>query len=302
VRVLTGLAGALALAVALAACGSSSDAGSGSDGSTTAASAASAPAAANPFARAAGAAPARVPGAPLDTVLRVPARARGRRAPLVVALHFASGTGSEMEQATRLTPEARRDGFVVAYPSASENNFWSADGDFDRVMRTIDAVQRVACVDPSRVYAVGISNGGYMSTVLACRAADRIAAVVLFAPGINGIGDCAPARPLSVLEIHGTADPIVPYRNSSGRPDEDIPAFIAAWARRDSCASRSEQQRVSAVVTHFRWPGCRGGARVEHLRLTGGKHIELLPQLRDAGVDPARTAWQFLAAHRLPAR
>ena len=235
-------------------------------------------------------------------MLRVPARARGHRAPLVVALHFASGTGSEMEQATRLTPEARRAGFVVAYPTASEGNFWSASGDFDKVLRTIDAVQRVACVDPSRVYAVGISNGGFMSSVLACRAADRIAAVGLFAPGINGIGDCTPARPLSVLEIHGTADPIVPYRNSSGQPDEDIPAFIAAWARRDGCSSRSQPQRVSATVTRFRWPGCRAGARVEHLRLTGGRHIELLPQLRDAGVDPARTAWTFLSAQRLPAR
>jgi hypothetical protein len=54
-------------------------------------------------------------------------------------------------------------------------------------------------------------------------------------------------------------------------------------------------------VTIFLWPGCGGGARVEHLRLTRGKHIELLPQLRAAGVDPARTAWAFLRTHRLPA-
>jgi poly(3-hydroxybutyrate) depolymerase len=38
-------------------------------------------------------------------------------------------------------------------------------------MRTVDAIERVACVDRSRVYAVGISNGGFMSTVLAWRAA-----------------------------------------------------------------------------------------------------------------------------------
>jgi polyhydroxybutyrate depolymerase len=298
VRALTRLAGVLLAAAAVAACGASSS-GDGA-GATTAAASASAPAAAaDPCAPGASAPPSRVSGAPLDTVLRVPARARGHRAPLVLALHFASGTGPEMEQATRLTPEARRDGFVVAYPSASEGNFWSASGDFAKVMRTVDAIERVACVDRSRVYAVGISNGGFMSTVLACRAADRIAAVTLFAPGINGVGDCSPGRAPSVLEIHGTADPIVPYRDSSGRPDADIPAFIGAWARRDGCAATSRPQRVSATVTRFRWPGCRAGARVEHLRLTGGRHIELLPQLRDAGVDPARTAWTFLSAHRL---
>jgi polyhydroxybutyrate depolymerase len=240
---------------------------------------------------------AEVPGAPLDTVLRVPARA-----PLVVALHFAGGTGSEMEQATRLMPEARREGFVVAYPTASESNFWSASGDFDRLVRTIDAVERVACVDTSRVYAVGTSNGGFMATVLACRDAHQIAAVALFAPGVSGIGECRPDGPVSVLEIHGTADTIVPYEGSSGRTDEDIFMFVASWALRNACSAQSEEERVSATVTRFRWPGCRAGTRVEHIRLTGGKHIELLPQLRDAGVDPARTAWQFLSAQRLQER
>jgi len=237
--------------------------------------------------------PAKVPGAPLDTLLRVPAKARGHRAPLILALHFASGTGAQMEQATRYTPEAARSGFAVAYPTASENNFWSIDGDLDKLAQTLDAVERVACIDRSRVYVSGISNGGFMATVLACRMAGRIAAAALFAPGVNGIGGCSPSRPISVLEVHGTSDPIVPYR--------DIPAFVAGWAKRDGCASRSAARQRSATVTIFRWPGCRGGAQVEHLRLTRGKHIELLPQLRAAGVDPARTAWTFLRPHRLPA-
>jgi polyhydroxybutyrate depolymerase len=302
-------------ALALAACGSSSS--SSSSPSTSSSSSAppartSAPAAASTSTSAATsgaaqagggcgagakAAPSTVPGAPLDTLLRVPAKARGHRAPLILALHFASGTGSQMEQATRYTPEARRAGFVVAYPTASTNNFWSADGDYDKLSETLDAVQRVACIDPSRVYVSGISNGGFMATVLICRMANRIAAAALFAPGIGGTGTCAPSRPVSVLEVHGTSDPIVPY----GGPNGEVPQFVAGWARRDGCSSRATATRRSAVVTIFRWPGCRGGAQVEHLRLTGGKHIELLPQLRTAGVDPAATAWAFLRTHRLPA-
>jgi len=286
---------ALASACAVAACGSSSSSGDAPAGqSSTRAAATGAAAQASPACAAgAKAPPAKVPGAALDTLLRVPAKARGHRAPLVLALHFASGTGSQMEQATRYTPQAARSGFAVAYPTASENNFWSIDGDLDKLARTLDAVERIACIDPSRVYVSGISNGGFMATVLACRMADRFAAAALFAPGVNGIGGCSPSRPISVLEVHGTSDPIVPYR--------DIPAFVAGWAKRDGCASRSTQQQRSATVTIFRWPGCRGGAQVQHLRLTRGKHIELLPQLRAAGVDPAGTAWTFLRAHRLPA-
>jgi polyhydroxybutyrate depolymerase len=309
------LAALAAAALALAACGSSSSSSASSPssssdppaqsaaaattGTTTAGASASASTAQASDACSAGAKapPGKVAGAPLDTLLRVPAKARGHRAPLILALHFASGTGSQMEQATRYTPEARRAGFVVAYPTASQNNFWGIGNDLDKLRQTLDAVERVACVDPSRVYVSGISNGGFMASVLMCRMADRIAAAVLFAPGIGGTGTCAPSRPVSMLEVHGTADPIVPY----GGPNGEVPQFVAGWARRDGCASRATAQRRSVVITIFRWPGCRGGAQVEHLRLTGGKHIELLPQLRAAGVDPARTAWAFLRTHRLPA-
>jgi polyhydroxybutyrate depolymerase len=297
VRLLAGLA--VAAGLAIAGCGSSSSddppAPTSAPAAATSTTSSNASAAQSSAACSAGAKtpPTKVPGAPLDTLLRVPAKARGHRAPLVLALHFASGTGAQMEQATRYTPEAARSGFAVAYPTASENNFWSIDGDLDKLASTLDAVERVACIDPSRVYVSGISNGGFMATVLACRMAGRIAAAALFAPGVNGIGGCSPSRAISVLEVHGTSDPIVPYR--------DIPAFVAGWAKRDGCASRSTPQQRSATVTIFRWPGCRGGAQVEHLRLTRGKHIELLPQLRAAGVDPARTAWTFLRTHRLPA-
>ena len=287
------VAAAAAVALLVAGCGSSSSDDPPSHASASTAASASSRSASPACAAGATTPPSKVAGAPLDTVLRVPARARGHRAPLILALHFASGTGAQMEQATQYTPEAARVGFAVAYPTASANNFWSIDGDLVKLQTTLDAIERVACVDPRRVYVSGISNGGFMATVLACRMAGRIAAAALFAPGVNGIGDCAPSRPVSVLEVHGTSDPIVPYG--------DIPGFVAGWAKRDGCSSRSTAQRRSATVTIFRWPGCRGGAQVEHLRLTRGKHIELLPQLRAAGVDPARTAWAFLRTHRLPA-
>jgi polyhydroxybutyrate depolymerase len=294
---------AASAALVLAACGSSSDppadtqaatrASATSTGAATRATSTGTAQAGPACGAGAASPPAKATGAPLDTILRVPPSARGHRAPLILALHFAGGTGSQMEQATGYTPQARRSGFVVAYPTASANGFWSIDGDLAKLTATLDRIERIACIDPARVYVSGISNGGFMATVLACRMAGRIAAVALFAPGMNGIGPCSPSRPLSVLEVHGTSDPIVPYAG--------VASFVGGWARRDGCASRATATRRSALVTLFRWPGCRGGAQVEHLRLTRGKHIELLPQLRQAGVDPSATAWRFLRAHRLPA-
>jgi polyhydroxybutyrate depolymerase len=288
-----GVAGVICAVALVAGCGSSSSyGGAGGAATTAAASVATTAQATAACASAAKAPPSTVPGAPLDTLLRVPAQVRGRPAPLVLALHFASGDGAQMEQATQLTPQARRAGFVVAYPTATSNGFWAGAGEFGAVTKTLQAIRRVACIDPRRIYLTGISNGGGMASELACAFAERFAAVALFAPAVGAVGDCRPARPISVLEVHGSADPIVPYSSVAG--------FIGTWARLDGCSAHPVSSRLRPTATLQRWRGCDGGAVVEHIRLAGGKHIELMGQLRSAGVDPARTAWRFLAPHRLP--
>jgi polyhydroxybutyrate depolymerase len=212
---------------------------------------------------------------------------------LVLALHFAGGSGAQMEQVSGLTPEARRAGFAVAYPSASSGGVWAGADEIGPVTRTLQAIERAACVDRRRVYLTGISNGGGMANLLACRFPGRFAGVVEFAPAVGGIADCRPPRPISMLEVHGSADPIVPYG--------PIPGFVAAWARLDGCTRAPAVAQVRPKLTRRRWHGCRGGAVVEHLRLAGGHHIELMDELRAAGADPARSAWRFLAPHRLAA-
>jgi len=221
----------------------------------------------------------------------VPAANRTRRAPLVVALHFATGDGRQMEKATGLTAEARRAGFDAAYPTATASNGFWQPSDLPKLQQTIAAIERTACIDPARVYLLGWSNGGGMAALGACRLADTVAAVALFAPAVGFAGRCAPSRPPSVLEVHGTADPIVAY--AGGR------AFIGAWARRDGCAAKPTSTRVGSRATRLRWRGCRGGAAVEHLRLSRGRHIELFSDLRAAGINPDAAAWRFLSAHRL---
>src|SRR3954451_18199220 len=226
--------------------------------------------------------------APLQTILRIPAGERARHAPLVVALHFAGGPGRAMERATGLTAEARRAGFDVAYPTAPVNGFWRA-ADLPKLRQTITAIERAACIDQRRVYLLGWSNGGGMAALGACQMAGTVAAVALFAPATGFAKTCSPSRAPSVLEVHGTSDPIVPY--ASGR------SFIGAWARRDGCARTPTTTRLAARATRLRGAGCRDGADVQHLRLRGGRHVELFKDLRAAGIDPNAAAWRFLSAH-----
>jgi poly(3-hydroxybutyrate) depolymerase len=136
-----------------------------------------------------------------------------------------------------------------------------------------------------------LSNGGGMAALAACRMADSIAAVALFAPATGFAKGCSPARAPSVLEVHGTSDPIVPY--ASGR------SFIGAWARRSDCSAASTTSRVGRRGTLLRWTGCDDGASVQHLRVARARHVQLFSDIRAAGIDPDATAWRFLSAHHL---
>jgi polyhydroxybutyrate depolymerase len=267
-------ASALAVcAVALAGCGSSTK----SDPTPTAS-------------RTAAGCPSTAPrttvtGAPLDTILRVPAANRGRRVPLVVALHFATGSGAAMERATGLTEEATRGGFDIAYPTATAANRWWTPPDLPRLRRTIAAIERTACIDRRRVYLAGYSNGGSAAVRAVCELRGTVAAAVLFAGAVNAARACSPARTPSVLEIHGTADPLWPYPRAR--------AFVRAWAAGNHCGTPATTH-VGARGTLLRWTGCKDGATFEHLRVAGARHIELFSDLRAAGIDPDETAWRFL--------
>jgi poly(3-hydroxybutyrate) depolymerase len=270
-------------ALGLVGCGSSAK----STGSATPGPTASRPAASGcPSATPA----ATVPGAPLDTILRVPAANRSRRVPLVVALHFATGTGAAMERATGLTAEARRAGFDVAYPTATSSDRWWRPADLPRLRRTITAIERTACIDRSRLYLVGWSNGGSAAVRAACERPGTVAAVVLFAAAVNAARSCTPAHTPSLLEIHGTADPLWPYARAR--------AFVAAWAKANDCGTRTTG-RIGTRGTLLRWTACKDGATFEHLRIRGARHIELFSDLRAAGIDPDKTAWRFLSVNRL---
>jgi polyhydroxybutyrate depolymerase len=90
------------------------------------------------------------------------------------------------------------------------------------VSALLDAVEVERCVDRRRVYATGFSNGGFFSSLLACRLADRLAAVAPVA-GARSLDDCRPAAPIPIMFFHGRRDPVVPPR---------LTAAAAAWWRR----------------------------------------------------------------------
>jgi polyhydroxybutyrate depolymerase len=232
-------------------------------------------------------------------------RKRGGRLPLIVALHGAYGNGAFMERYSGLSRLADREGFAVVYPDAA-GSFWriSADGaDVRFIDVLLDRVLGGGCFDAGRVSAVGVSNGAGMVVRFACAGDDRLAGVVAVAGAYGPLPACRARRPLSLLEVHGTADAVVPYRASPHDPQNDVMGFVRAWAGRDDCrpAPRSTWER--AAVERFDWTGCRDATEVAHLRLVGGTHAwpgadppDSGPQL---GVSASAEAWAFLKSRHL---
>jgi polyhydroxybutyrate depolymerase len=187
-------------------------------------------------------------------------------------------------------------GFILVMPLGYENS-WNAgtccgaarDEKLDDIalVRAIFAeVSRHVNVDRDRVYATGLSNGGYMSYRLACEAADLFTAVLSGAGaiGINefpdktsanpdllnwssDLAECAPSRPVSVLHIHGTADELIPYVLQA--------KSLTLMASKYGCASDpvpAPAPKSSGDTTCVSYPGCPAGIEVTGCSVEGGGH------------------------------
>lgn len=253
-----------------------------------------------------------LPGRDGDRVARVRVPARGARgpAPLLVALHGGGASGPFMEGYSGLARLADHRGFVVAFPSATgPRRFWNlgpdrAPDDVGFVAALIERVATLACIDARRVFAVGVSNGGGLAARVGCELSDRVAGIVVVSGGFGHLPRCQPRRSVSVLEIHGTADRVVPYRGDPRDGAGDVRAWLAGWARRDRCTARAPDHIVARRTVRVDWHGCASGTAVAHLRVLGGGHQWPGATPPDPGppstLSAARETWAFL--ERLPAR
>lgn len=213
--------------------------------------------------------------------------------PVLLAFHGGGGTASIMsrEGFSRFTEE----GYLVVYPDGIDRHWNDTrsehplyDSDVDDVKFTeqlLDELARNYDVDPSRVYATGISNGAIMTHVLGMKLGHRLAAIAPIVGGVPRGTDLAPAAPLSVLIIQGTLDPAVPYQGGpitvgKGGPRGEVlstEAAVELWRRHNGC-DKSETWELpdtaddGCKVTGQTWSGGRQGTEVVLYRIEGGGH------------------------------
>lgn len=227
-------------------------------------------------------------------------------APLVIDLHGLTMNARLEALVTGMEDLAEAEGFVVATPDGlGDIPYWNyisygtAADDFTFLEELVAQVGDDICIDTSRVYATGISNGGLMSSGLACRLPDVFAAVAPVA-GLATLDDCADGPPVPIQVVYGTADNVLPYEGGLGatlrgflgsnsldasaadpaeqREQMDQVAFpavddsMAIWADRNGCSADPVDEAVSDEVTLRTWPDCDDGAEVALYVVEGGGH------------------------------
>jgi len=257
--------------------------------------------------------------------------------PVVFDLHGYDEPAAIELRMSELAAYGDTHGFLTVLPeTVAKVPLWNVtlgSGDLAFLGGVLDEVERTLCVDTSRVFAAGLSNGAFMASAVACQYGDRIAAVAAVA-GIQDIQGCAPSRPVPVVAFHGTADPFVAFDGGFGpavaslpTPDgtsslgasgalpkavgPSITGQAAAWARRNGCGSTPGEEAVAGDVTVLRFP-CPAGAEVELYRITGGGHawpgsalsrsIAAITGPTTFSISADRIVWDFFSAHPLPAR
>jgi polyhydroxybutyrate depolymerase len=227
------------------------------------------------------------------------------RTPLVVNIHGRTSNAAQQADLSHAIAKSDAEGFVVIHPqSATSPTSWNAGGccdpavsdkvdDAGFIEALLDEAEARLCVDPDRVYAMGLSNGGYMSYRIACELADRFAAVGPVAAHLL-MSTCTPARPVPVFHVHGTDDSLVSYAY--------VDETIDFWRNKNGCTTQqtSYQHGDASCVTYG---GCNKGADVVLCTIDGGGHQwpggETLPFLGYKSDDLITTdaVWSFFAAH-----
>lgn len=249
--------------------------------------------------------------------------------PLVFVLHGLGSTGRQTEWLTGFTKLSDEKGFAVVYPDGYRAmwRFW--DGilenkdkvdDLGFLVALLDELIRLGGVDAHRVYATGISNGGFMANRLGVSRADRFAAIAPVAGMMirRMSEELRPSRAVPTIYFHGTEDSIVPYDGEMQTPRrtpllgaEDLCRW---WAKTNGCGMEpkiealADEHEDRTRVERWTWSGGKEESEVVLYKIVGGGHTwpggpaiqGLLLGRVTREIDASALIWDFFSRFRLP--
>jgi len=256
--------------------------------------------------------------------------------PVVIALHGMLQSADGLDSYLGLNQVADREGFAVVYPYGLGNSwkdgrnpalrmtFWAPPGDdVEFLTKLVQSLIEQQIADPSRVYLVGLSNGGYMTYRMACERPELFAAFATLSATVptSYRKSCKPSRAVPLLMINGTADMIVPfYGNALPGVMSLYPVMYTAelFAELNGCSNATESpvpsrdSRGVTSVTLIYWANCRDRSAVVLFRVNNGGHqspsigsgrqtpvAAQMLGMRNHDIDAAEEVWAFFRHYDL---
>jgi polyhydroxybutyrate depolymerase len=225
--------------------------------------------------------------------------------PMVFNLHGLGSNAIEQQLYSGFDFVADTAGIVMVYPNGVDNqwNVYGSTGpnDVGFISALIDTMAAHYSIDLNRVYSTGMSMGGFMSYRLACELDYRIAAIASVT-GLLVTSPCEPDRPFPVLQMHGTADPTVPY--------SAVPITISYWTLYNNCPPEPvitdlpdiDTNDNSTVTVSYYGP-CDDLTEVILYTINGGEHTWpgslILIGITNQDINGSVEIWSFFKNYTL---
>ena len=239
--------------------------------------------------------------------------------PLVLNFHGYGSNATQQMFYGDFRDIADTEGFLLVHPEgtlSNGNQFWnvgfpgttsSTIDDVGFTEALIDELANSYAIDLDRVYATGMSNGGFMSFLLACQLSEKIAAVASVTGSMtpDTFNDCNAQHPTPVLQIHGTNDSVVPYDGNSiwTLPIVDV---VSYWVNHNNCDTTPTTTTFpdldlsdGSTVEHSVYEDGDLGSTTEHMKVIGGGHTWPGSIINTPGtnqdIDASMEIWSFFS-------
>ena len=208
-------------------------------------------------------------------------------APLIINMHGFGSNALSQRYYSEMDEFAHEQGIAVVYPQGIVNSigstswnvgtFWDFSNldDVGFIEEMIDKISNDFNIDQDRIYACGMSNGGYMSYELACELEDRIAAFGSVTGNFmlnQSSGQlCEFTREIPIIHFHGTSDSVVDYYPPSF--DGALTPFESAdfWSQYNNLNIETMEE-LNNNVEIYTFSNDYSSTIFKHYKVYGGEH------------------------------
>lgn len=234
-------------------------------------------------------------------------------APLLLAFHGFGGTAYMFMNNSGFNEIAEKENFIIVYPQGSLLNgkgHWNVGGwtrnstadDVGFIKLLIEEVKKSYNIDPSKLYAAGMSNGGYMSIQLACEMGDVFAAVASVTGSMTPEmhQKCTTSDQVPILQLHGTSDGVVPYGGGQGWTLA-IDDVIAFWVDKNNANSKPKVKKLpdldtadNSTVERYSYRNDSKNIMVMHYKVINGGH-DWFGNRGNKDIRASEVIWDFFS-------